>query len=116
MDERMLDQSIEICSFPRDMTYVPFEKLPSLDSVENLEEHRSKENFIRCLRSIRSILNIAYQILTYSINDAKYVRKSEGLQNWIVGPRRGQPRQASLKYRVAFSRKAPIGVIDYRGG
>src|SRR5258708_4978924 len=60
------------------------EKIPRFDFVEELEEKRSKEDFL--WRLVAVVNHVANEVLTYSIGSAINVCEPILAENWIFGP------------------------------
>ncbi len=57
----------KVDSFPLHFADLAFDDFPGLDAIEDLEEHRAKEEFWRRLRSVGPILHLSDKILANAI-------------------------------------------------
>src|SRR6266849_4217484 len=73
-----LSNCVQIDPLPDQRTKLSLKRLPRFDPIEELEQHRAKEDFRRRRRTLGMILDLSDEILADAIAYAVGVRKSKG--------------------------------------
>jgi hypothetical protein len=89
---------------------------PGLNFVKDFKEYRTKKHFIRCLRSILSVLHLTDQILTHSICCPIRIGKSKGVYDRIICPWAMKISELFKIDLLPLSSKSPITIVDGGGG
>lgn len=90
----------------------PFQRLPGLNLIEDLEEQRAEEQLARRLRPIGVVLNFTDQILGDTIGCPERVRKTVSSQDRIIGPGARLIAQPSIVDCEPLGREAPVAIED----